>query len=144
MVINGTVHTILHPVECPPMEAVIAAQRVLNDHALAVYQILYANGLALPGDGGQFVISRDSPLKGGSVGNFVRVSLARDNSGYSFLVRTPEEAFEKAGWVLAAVEAKKQKVGFRACCPLAEHTPCVCVESFKCPLHGGQCHGSHD
>lgn len=43
-------------------------------------------------------------------------------------------------------EAIKQaaKVHPLACCWRAVRQDCVCSDSFKCPVHGQQCHGTHD
>ena len=32
----------------------------------------------------------------------------------------------------------------RRCCPKAEIVPCVCWVSYKCPVHGQRCYGTHD
>jgi hypothetical protein len=30
------------------------------------------------------------------------------------------------------------------CCERARLVECVCRASYKCPMHGQHCHGSHD
>ncbi len=135
----------LTPANSPSMEALSAACKVLNDHQLAVYQRLYAVGLTAPGfPSSPFQIRR-------SIDHLacIEVSLNQRNiaDNYAFKVRTLEEiddVVRKCELIAEAADAEKKKIHSHACCPLAEFRPCVCDVSFKCPIHGSMCHGSHD
>jgi hypothetical protein len=141
--IVGSVRTIDSPVESPTKEEIYRAVKTLNDHALTIYQILYANGLTAPG-GGVFKIERASHMMN-SVAPQLRITWSGKEAAFSFMTDNADDALKKAKIIVGAVEAKKfKKLSSRACCPLAEHRDCVCTESFSCVLHGSQCHGTHD
>ncbi len=142
MNITGTVRNIHSAVELPPEPELSKALRVLNDQRLSIYQILYADGLAEPGTaGGQFAIDRE--VSGGA-GMSLWLTITHRKSGISFKAKSPEKVLDNARLILNAVEMKATKCHYKACCPLATIRNCVCEVSFSCPIHGSNCHGSHD
>lgn len=138
--IKGTVMTINNAVECPDKQKIANAIKVLGDQRVSIYQELYANGLASPGNHGPFALSRKQTV----VGEGFHIEIKHVVSGFSFTSMFPEGVVDKANQIMEAVKSGKKKVHSKACCPLAEINPCVCEISFKCPIHGGSCHGSHD
>jgi len=43
-----------------------------------------------------------------------------------------------------ALSGNLAKIDHRVCCALAKRESCVCEIRCSCPLHGGNCIGSHD
>jgi hypothetical protein len=102
----------------------------------AFYQPLFLHGFASPGNGGPWVFRRD----------FMGPLTARLKGDDSIVVfcRTPEQTLEHVRVLSDAIDAGKTRVHRAACCPLAEIRPCVCDISFRCPIHGDKCHGTHE
>jgi len=42
------------------------------------------------------------------------------------------------------VEPPPVFAGASPCCAKAVRVPCVCIASWKCPVHGSHCFGSHE
>lgn len=137
----GTKLIINHPQDCPAEDAVSQACRVLHDQQLSIYQVLYVDGLTSPGSqGGQFRLRR-------SVEYLACVEIipsGENHRHYGFFARSPEGVKDKVLFIAEAIKLGKMKVHSRACCPLALIRGCVCDISFDCPVHGVQCHGTHD
>lgn len=136
----------LIPSDPPTHQAVMDACAVLGQQQLAVYQRLYAVGLTSPGHpAAPFEVQR-------SRARFacIEVSLHQQYSippYYTFVLEpyeTLEHVVPKCKLIIEAVEADRQLVHARACCPLATLRPCMCTVSFTCELHGVHCHGTHD
>lgn len=113
--------------------------RLMIRHELSVYQRLYAVGLTSPGKNGRpFGVQLDPEHSA-----CVRVT-PQGWSGYAFSVpaRDVLSVVERAEALYAVLEQPLKHP--LACCPVAEVAPCVCDVSFRCAVHGGKCHGSHD
>ncbi len=127
----------------PAMESIDSALNVLSNQMLHFYQLLYKNGLTSPGQhGSPFKLERY--FNAGFMTPFIKISPSDDKQGsLAFLVK--DEADEE---VLKKVALAKEGMGKAkpslACCSLAVVNPCACVASYKCPLHGSMCIGSHD
>lgn len=130
-------------VPCPPKEAIDQALKTLRDQEVNIFQMLYFNGLARPGNqGGKYKLGRS--FTNGMVTSAIRVCNSQHPQFY-FLARNSDEVMDKVVLIEKAIqEGKTEKIDRRACCPLAETRSCVCLISFTCPIHGTQCHGSHD
>ena len=103
----------------PDRDQIKEALKVLREQQVHVFQALYFNGYR--------VWNVEHP-------QFYLTAFAGD-----------DELLDKIELIEQAIEdGKLEKISSRACCPLAEHRSCVCIESFSCPLHGTHCHGSHD
>lgn len=130
---------------CPTNAEVSAAVQTLNDFSLRVYQILYFNKppLAQPGNNGLYKV--DVKINAGHI--TTRLQITRTAfPDYSFSIRADQLyiILTNIELIEEAIANGKAKIHYLACCPLAEFSPCVCVASFRCPVHGSQCHGSHD
>lgn len=125
-------------------KALSKAWKILNQQHLSVYQRLYAVGLtcAAPyGQGFPFVVERDPQAM-----MTIRV-YPYGYESYGFWVRTAAEVetvVAKAESLFQALTQGKERVHALACCPLATYNNCVCHVSFRCDIHGFQCHGTHD
>lgn len=136
--------------ECPSRNEISEALNVLRNQHLHIYQTLFFQKppLTQPGNGGIFGIERMETS--GFLTVLIKVYHQRypsfwftvlDNAGMLDKIKLIQEYIAKCQ---NAKIDPENKLSDRACCPLAEHTPCVCIESFQCPLHGNSCHGSHD
>lgn len=105
----------------------------VNRLRIAFYQPLYLHGFASPGNGGPWKFDYE----------LMNVYLSDDPSLKVF-ARTPEEMLDRVRLISDAIDAGKVRVHSAACCPLAEFRPCACDYSFRCPVHGDKCHGTHD
>jgi hypothetical protein len=134
------------PEPCPSAVQIQKSREYLNKWKLHYYQLLYFHEpkLTMP-QGGIFTVEWDEHF-------FLSVRYNLDKSlsfgiGYGGSL-SPEESdqdvIRKCGMILEAIKTKKVKVDYRACCILAEISPCVCAISFSCPLHGGIHIGTHD
>lgn len=153
MDILGTRLNIRNATACPSRDEIGAAALVLSRFKVSIYQPLYANGFVEPGNqGGKFYVNYSVDHIG-----CIEVSVSptwyrmksdgQDAAAaqcYTFNTLTPDGVLEKVKLIEAAIIERKVRVDRRACCPLAVITACVCTISFGCPVHGSQCHGTHD
>lgn len=99
--------------------------------------------LSSPGFKGTFSVSRDLSTHGSL---FVKITHAPMKhigiEPVTFSVFDPSEVLAKVKIVLSGLRNKS--LGGRACCRYASVRNCICDISFSCPLHGSECHGSHD
>lgn len=73
----------------------------------------------------------------------VRADCSLD-TGMSICSEGPDELLSMAKLLQEGWNSGKRRPKGRACCLLAERRSCVCEESWSCPVHGNQCHGTHD
>lgn len=121
---------------------VMKACNVLHAQQLAIYQRLYKVGLTQPGFPARpFGVRR-------SIEHLGCIEIVSGGpKEYKFLMsprEDPDLVIARAEELFDAIKSGKSSVDPRACCPVAELTPCVCVVSFKCTIHGRHCIGSHD
>lgn len=138
------------PQTAPTLSELSRAGQVLNEWHLHYYQLLFFKNLTKPGkgDGRPFEVVR-------ALGDYhptLTITCAAYPE-YNFKLRGvpseeqaayDESVLEKCGIILAAISAGKTKVNRLACCPLAVAAHCICNFKGDCPVHGGQCNGSHD
>lgn len=129
---------------CPSLDEVSRAVDVLTRQQVSVYQALYAEGLAEPGNRGVFRVRRAVYDETRPTTLISVAPSAEGEEAYAFLTNTPDGVLAKANLILHAIREGREKIHKLACCPLAKPRGCVCFASFNCPLHGQQCHGSHD
>lgn len=125
----------------PSINEIKLAATSLNQARLRLYQLLYSVGLTNP-SGGKW--KAQIPINYDSVCSYL---IAVGNDGCSEVTvsgETADEVYLKVIQIENARLSGKTRVRPTACCILAEVNPCVCIESFTCPIHGTQCRGSHD
>lgn len=140
----GSVRTINNPIICPLLDEINKAKKVLQDFQLSIYQKLYSEGLTLPGNNGLFSVSNYINPHLNCSTAFCEIIRNYPNTPYKFLVKTPEEAYDKCKLIIKAEQDNLKKLDSKMCCPLAEQINCVCLLAYKCPIHGGNHIGSHD
>ena len=131
----------------PSEEQLHQAFNVLRAYHLHFYQLLYfaEPSLTSPGHGYPFNL-KPSPTHT----NCIQVECfvnGKDRPEFNFLITSDmsdEVVLTRCQVILAAIAANKTKISAAACCPLAEHTNCVCAESFSCVIHGEKHIGTHD
>lgn len=127
----------------PTREEFEKSADVVRAYALAAYQLLYAVGLANC-NGGKWKTSLAFHDYGGGFSNFVQ-AVGKDDIGPVYVrEQTPEALYRSVVQIENAYTLGWRRTDNRACCCLAERNNCVCEISFKCPVHGKQCYGSHD
>lgn len=135
------------PVEQGPTQKEFdAACDVINKYCLRLYQLLWAAKLTEPGrantkykwDTG----IGETPCCG--IGHWLEAKGPDGVGVVSVRGKTPEEVYTKIVMIEAGKKEGRKRVSHRACCILATRRDCVCLESFNCPVHGTQCHGTHD
>ena len=108
---------------------------------LKIYQLLFSQKLTCPPagvcQGHPWAIEFTPHL-------FLKISRKYEGRTIELVGTNPEDLYKKAMFIEAALKDKPSYYSSRACCPLAVHTDCVCIESLKCPIHGPKCYGSHD
>lgn len=133
---------ISNPVETPSEAEVLKAVKVLNDARLAVYQALYEYGFTNP-EGNPFLV-RYHIISGHLTCWIEVVYNGPRGEEYAFSVKDPRNGLVNTMMLDEAIKEGKKPISYRACCPLAEHRGCVCLESFDCVIHGQSCFGTHD
>lgn len=130
--------------QIPKYNDICNALDVLRDQKLAIYQELYEYGFTQPGtNGGEFRLERS--VNSGFTTVFINIIPNNLNYvSYTFSTKDTEGLLEKILLIKESINDNRSKVHSLACCPLAKIRSCGCAVSFDCPLHGAQCHGSHD
>ena len=132
----------------PSAEEIYRAAEIFSKWALHYYQLLFFQEpkLTSPGEKGRpFTVMH---FEGACLYIVATVAPEYTFSIYADLTGD-QQTFDKmvldnCRMIPAAIKAGKQKVDKRVCCGLAETRSCVCAYSYKCPLHGTKCIGSHD
>jgi hypothetical protein len=133
----------------PSTENLNAAFEALDAYFLHFYQLLYfqATPMTQPGQGHGRPFNLKWSLAHTHCIQVEVMPWSGRREEFDFLITpqmTDEEVLAKCGAILQAIGNGKSKVHDMACCPLAEHNPCVCAYSFKCAIHGERHIGTHD
>ena len=134
------------PEPCPSNTQIQKSRDYLNKWMLHYYQLLYFHEpkLTLPGGGTFTVVWTEHSFLSVQFNGDKSLSFGIGYGNEKTAEENDKEVIEKCEMILKAVKDGKKKVDYRACCILAEISPCVCAISFSCPLHGGRHIGTHD
>lgn len=117
---------------------------IINQFGLRLYQLLYSQKLALPANRGRWKIYHNYDNELPDITSYLYAFCKDDIGEICVSGNNADEIYLNVLRIENAFLEGKKRTSSRACCPLAEHNFCVCFESWKCPIHGTSCYGSHD